>query len=362
MMPVLPPLVIGDLAAPIPVIQAGMGLRVAMSNLAAAVARTGAIGCISSVGMGRVERSLDDYTAESNEKLAWEIRNARRLAPNGILAVNAMVAMSNYDEIIGVCVQEGVDIIISGAGLPLKLPQLTADSAVKLVPVVSSARALNLILRTWDRRYQVMPDAVIIEGPLCGGHLGFSYDQIEHPDTVALPQLLEEIRATLQPYADRYGKRIPLLGAEEVSSADDVLRMLQLGFDGAHVGTRFICTTESGLARASKEVWVEATAEDIVVIQSPLGMPVRVLRTPLVERLLKGERIPFTCPFQCLRACEAGSVKFCIADALVHTYFGHTDRGLFMTGCAVGKVNDIISVTEFFEPLKNMIEARHECA
>jgi nitronate monooxygenase len=312
--------------------------------------------------MGTFERSLDDYITESNDKLAWEIRNARRLAPNGILAVNAMVAMSNYNEIIRVCVREEVDIIISGAGLPLNLPELTAGCAVKIVPVVSSARAMNVILRTWHRRYQVMPDAVVIEGPKCGGHLGFRRDQIDHPETVALPKLLEEIRAVLAPYEEEYGRRIPLLGAEEVVSADDVLTMLQLGFDGAHVGTRFICTTESGLARASKEVWAGASAADVVVIKSPLGMPVRVLRTPLVERLLNGERIPFQCPFQCLRACEAGKVNFCIADALVHTYFGHTERGLYMTGCAVDKVNDIISVDSFFEPLKRMIEPSHECA
>ncbi len=338
-----------------PVIQAGMGVQVAKSALAAAVARAGGIGCISSVGLGTLAGSLADYINISNQRLAEEIRMARAAAPGGIIAVNVMMALSNYDEIVGVCVREKVDVIISGAGLPISLPGLTAGSDVCVVPVISSGRAMNVILKTWHRRYQRLPDAVIVEGPLCGGHLGFSYEQLAHPGNVALPNLLRDVRAALAPYEAEYQRRVPVLGAEMVTDAQDVCAMLALGFDGVQVGTRFICTEESGIHPASKQVYVKARAEDVMVIDSPLGLPVRVLRTPLSERMARGERLPFCCPFRCLRACEATSARFCIANALADTVLGKTDTALFMTGCGIGRINDIIPAEEFFTPLQKLV-------
>jgi len=337
----------------VPVIQAGMGVQVATAPLAAAVAHSGGIGCISSVGLGSLEGSLSDYLNVSRRRLAEEIQAARRMAPEGVLAVNVMVALSNYDEIVGVCVAGKVDMIISGAGLPISLPGLTGESPVCLVPVISSGRAMNVILKTWHRRYHRIPDAVIVEGPLCGGHLGFSVEQIAHPETVTISRLLAEVRAVLAPFEAAYGRRVPVLGAEKLSTPDDVRAMLALGFDGVQVGTRFICTNESGIHPASKQVYVNATERDIVVIDSPLGLPVRVLRSPLVERLLRGEKIPFRCPFQCLRACDARAARFCIANALTATIFGPTDTALFMTGCGIGNVNDLIPAASFIEALKD---------
>ena len=231
------PLVIGDLAVPIPVVQAGMGVQVAKSDLAAAVARAGAIGCISSVGLGTLEGSYAQYTEESAKHLAMEIRRARELAPKGVLAVNVMVALANYDEIVGVCVREKVDIIISGAGLPLSLPGLMNGSTVKLVPVVSSGRAMKVILKAWHRRYERLPDAVVIEGPLCGGHLGFTCAQLAAPETVPITGILADIRAELAPFEALYGRRVPLIGAESIVTADDAVKMIGLGFDGVQIGT-----------------------------------------------------------------------------------------------------------------------------
>ena len=334
-----------------PVIQAGMGVQVAKSALAAAVARAGGIGCISSVGLGTIEGNLNDYLKESRDRLIEEIRRARALAPSGILAVNAMVALSNYDDVVATCVAEKVDIIISGAGLPISLPGLTAGSSVCLVPVVSSGRAMNVILKAWHRRYQRLPDAVIVEGPLCGGHLGFSEAQVARPETVPIQQLGIEVRAALAPFEAEYGQRVPMLGAEKVHDAAGVRAMMALGFDGVQVGTRFICTEESGIHPKCKEIYVKAKDEDVVVIHSPLNLPVRVLRTPLVERVMRGEKIPFRCPFLCLRACDASRAHFCIANALVNTVFGSIDEALFMTGCGIGDVNDIIPAAKFFKDL-----------
>jgi len=350
------PLIIGDLVARVPIVQAGMGVQIAKADLASAVSQTGAIGCISSVGLGKHRNALNNYFQESREQLAYEIKKARHLDPNGILAVNVMMALSNYDEIVNVCVREKVDIIISGAGLPLSLPALTKGSNIKLVPVVSSGRSLAIILKTWKRRYERMPDAVILEGPLCGGHLAFSWDQLDHPEEVALEKLFKEVKDTLAPYEAEFGRKIPLLGAENIATIDDVLAMLSIGFDGVQIGTRFICTDEAGIDIKSKEVYVKATDNDIAIIQSPLGMPLKVLKTPLSEKILRGEKIPFGCPFLCLRACKAKDAHFCIAEALVDTLMGNVNEGLFMVGSSIGRVNNIIPAAEFIEPLRKMVE------
>ncbi len=331
-----------------------MGVQVAKSDLAAAVSRAGGIGCISSVGLGTLEGALNNYIEESNFNLTAEIRRARALAPGKPIAVNVMMALSNYDEIVKVCVREKIDIIISGAGLPISLPALTEGSNIKIIPVVSSGRSLKILLKTWKRRYQKMPDAVIVEGPLNGGHLAFSWEQLEHPDTVALPILYKEIKATLAPYEAEFGKTVPVLGAENIATCDDIVEMLKIGFDGVQVGTRFICTEESGLDQKSKQIYVNAKAEDIIIIQSPLGLPVKVLRTPFSEKILKGVKIPFGCPFLCLRACKADKARFCLAEALVDTLFGNTEKGLYMTGSAIGRINDIVPAEEFLEPLKKL--------
>ena len=349
------PLKIGNLEVPIPVIQAGMGVQVAKSELAGAVARAGGIGCISSVGLGTLEASLNDYLADSRKNLTKEIRNARRLADGGVIGVNIMVALANYKDMVEVCVKEKVDVIVSGAGLPINLPELTKGSGIKLIPVVSSGRAMKVILKSWHRRYQVMPDAVVVEGPLCGGHMAFTKEQVLHPEQAPIQNILKDVRDVLAPYEKEYNKSIPLIGAENVVTPEDVIQKLKMGFDGVHIGTRFICTEEAGIDRKSKEVYVNAKAEDIVVLHSPLGLPVKVLRTPLVEKLLNGEKIPFGCPFKCLRACEASEAKFCIADALVKTMLGEVEGGLFMVGSGVGRINNIIPVKTFFEQLEKLL-------
>jgi len=329
-----------------------MGVKIASSELAAAVARTGAIGCISSVGLASLELLQADYIKETNRHLKAEIRKARQLAPKGVIAVNVMVVVSNYAEIIDVCVQEKVDMIISGAGLPLSLPSMAIGSNIKLVPVISSGRALGLILRTWHRRYQTMPDAIIIEGLFCGGHMAFTREELANPSSVSISAILNDVKQVLAPYEAEYDVSIPILGAEAISCHEDVIQMLEKGFDGAQVGTRFICTEEANIDRKSKEVYVKAKSEDIFILDSPLGMPVKILRTPFSERLIRGEKVPFGCPFQCLRGCKASKVNFCIAENLFKTASGDVEEGLFMTGSAIGKVNNIIPAEEFFVPFK----------
>lgn len=310
----------------------------------------GAYGTIASVGLGDVEKSKNDFVNESDRELARELKRARELAGGKKpLGVNVMVALSNYESIIRTSVEAGADFILSGAGLPLPLPEYVGDADVALIPIVSSGRALEVILKAWSRKYDRQPDAVILEGPKCGGHLGFTYEMLEHPETCTLEMILDDAREVMK----RYDCDVPLIAAGEVASREDLEVVLKAGFDGAQIGTRFIVTDEAGIDMRSKQVFVDAKPEDVVVIKSPVGLPVRVLKTPLVERVLAGSREQFTCPYRCLRTCRPAKVPFCIAKALLATWTGDVDNGLYMTGCNVEALDSIAPLKEFFDTLEN---------
>lgn len=347
----LPSLKIRHLEAKYPVIQAGMGVRIGSAALAAETVNNGGYGTIASVGMGDPEQGLKHFVDVCNQALAEEIGKAKELCGGKQpLGVNIMVALSNYEEIVRTSLAAGVDFIISGAGLPLNLPEYVGDANVALIPVVSGGRALEVILKTWSRKYNRKPDAVIVEGPRNGGHLGFSLEQIEHPETCSLDILLREIKEVVAKYdcAD-----IPILGAGEVASRADIEKMIAIGYDGVQIGTYFICTEEAGIDAKSKEVFINATADDIAVIKSPVGLPVRVLKTPLVQRVLSGNREKFTCPYHCLRSCNPAKSLFCIARALLATVRGDVENGLYMCGQNVGASKKIYPVKEFFDTLKD---------
>ena len=347
----LPSLKIGDLESKYPVIQAGMGVRIGSATLAAEAVLQGGYGTIASVGIGDIEEGKHHFIDVCNNALAAEIRKAKELCGGRKpLGVNVMVALSNYREIVETTVREGVDFIISGAGLPLPLPEYVGDAPVALIPVISSGRALEVVLRTWARKYGRKPDAVIVEGPRNGGHLGFTMEQIEHPETCSLEILLKEVREVMERYGS--GDK-PVLAAEMISTRADIERVLAMGYNGVQIGTHFICAEESGIDRKSKEVFVNAHAKDIVVIKSPVGLPVRVLRTPLVERVLSGNREKFTCPYHCLRTCNPGKSLFCIARALLATWMGDTEHGLYMCGSNIEAETRIYPLKEFFDTLKD---------
>lgn len=346
----LPKLKIRGLESRFPVIQAGMGIKVATSDLAAAAVDCGAFGTIASVGLGQLERSLEDYLEDSRKSLIYEIGRARDLTGGKKpLGVNIMVALSNYEQVVRAAVEAGVDFIISGAGLPLPLPEYVGDADIALIPVISSRRALDLVLKTWARKYDRMPDAVVVEGPRCGGHLGFTMEQIEHPETCALDFLYGEVRAAMA----EYGLDVPVIGAGEVACRGDIEKMLSIGYDGVQIGTRFIVAEEAGIDRVSKQVFIDAKPEDVTIIHSPVGLPVRVLRTPLIDRLEAGGKEDFTCAFRCLRTCKPSKVSFCIAKALVSAWLGDVENGIFMTGCNVGALEEVAPLKNFFRDLED---------
>lgn len=346
----LPSLKIRNFESKFPVIQAGMGVRVGNSKLAAATVLQGGFGTIASVGLGDIEKSKTDFVNESNRFLDEEIRKAREICgKRSPLGVNAMVALSNYEAIIRQSVVSGADFIISGAGLPIPLPEYVGTADIAIIPVVSSGRALSILLNAWKRRYDRRPDAIIVESPKCGGHLGFTYEEIEKPETRSLEVLFREVKDVI---VNAGCLNIPVIAAGEIASREDIETALKIGYDGVQIGTKFIVAEESGLAPESKEVFINATPEDVVVIKSPVGLPVRVLRTPLVKRVLEGHKEKFGCPYRCLRTCNPHKAPFCIAKALLATWHGDYDNGLYMTGCNISSANEIYPLSDFFKSLE----------
>ena len=186
-------LLLGNLIARVPIIQGGMGVGISLSRLSAAVANEGGIGVIATAGIGMNEPDyFKDFREANRRALRKEIRQARAIT-SGILGVNIMVALSNYADLVRAAIEEKIDVIFSGAGLPMNLPQYReADTNAKLVPIVSSGRAAALICKRWTERYAYPPDAIVVEGPLAGGHLGFKPEQIDDP-MFALERLVPEV-------------------------------------------------------------------------------------------------------------------------------------------------------------------------
>jgi NAD(P)H-dependent flavin oxidoreductase YrpB (nitropropane dioxygenase family) len=254
-----------------------MGVRVSKANLASAVANEGCAGVIASVGLGGYEyASGADFVELNRIALREEIRKARRQS-NGIIGVNAMVAASNYESLVGVCVEENVDMIISGAGLPLHLPAYTAGTNIKLIPVVSSARSLNVICRKWKKDFNRTPDAVVVEGIRAGGHLGYSLEQIEQNSPS-----LDDILADVLNYVQQTPTPIPVIAAGGVFSGQDMAHYLNAGASGVQMATRFVCTDECDVDIRFKQAYLNAGPEDITLIKSPVGLPGRVIRNAFV--------------------------------------------------------------------------------
>jgi len=348
---VLPPLDIGGLRIDPPIIQGGMGVRVSASGLVSAVSNQGALGVIAAVGAGeeRADRS-SDFVTRSRLGLREMLRETRRLTDRPF-AVNVMCALSNYDSLVRTSVEEGAAAIISGAGLPLRLPALVADRAVKLIPIVSSARAAALVCRTWRKRYDRRPDALVVEGPLAGGHLGFSTGQLAEPAEHRLDRLLAEVLAVAAESGPLSDRPIPVVAAGGVFDGEDIARLLRRGAAGVQMATRFVCTHECDAADEYKQAYLDCTKDDIVVIRSPVGMPARVIRNQFVKDIMSGKRVTFGCPYKCLVTCDPGKAGYCIAQALVAGYRGRMEDGYAMCGSNAWRIDKIVSVKELVEEL-----------
>ncbi len=353
----IPKLQIGTLTSKIPIVQGGMGVRVSLASLASAVANQGGIGTISSVGLGDINSLSDEYERTSREALEKEIRKARSMT-DGNLAVNIMGALSNSSDLIKTSVREGIKMIVFGAGLPTNLPALVEDPDVNLVPIVSSARVANFILRIWDSRSNRTADGLILEGPLAGGHLGFSEEQLEHPGDYSIEKILPEILEVIKPYEDKYSKKIPIIAGGGIYDGKDISRLLSMGASGVQMGTRFVCTEECDVSPQFKQAYLDAKKEDIVIIKSPVGMPGRAINNRFLKNLEFKGKLKINCSYRCLTTCKIKTAKYCIAKALLNSYFGDVKNGLIFCGQNAWRVDKIITVKELIgELLRDLKEA-----
>jgi len=352
----IPKLHIGNLTASVPIVQGGMGVRISLASLAAAVANAGGIGTISSIGLGDFTASEHEYERISREALQEEIRKARTMT-EGILAVNFMGVLSNVEDLIQTAVREGIQIIVFGAGLPMRLPKIVPDPSVNLVPIVSSARGAELILRGWEKRSQRTAGAIILEGPLAGGHLGFTSEQLQHIEDHSLEKNVPDLVEAVKPFEDRFGHAIPIIAGGGVFDGSDIARMLSLGASGVQMATRFVCTEECDASSEFKQAYLDAAEEDIVIVKSPVGLPGRAIRNKFLEDLETMDRLQINCRYHCLTVCKVAEAKFCIAQALVNAYRGDVDHGLIFCGQNAHRIDKIVPVKELIAELTRELRA-----
>jgi nitronate monooxygenase len=342
---------IGNLAVAVPVIQGGMGVGISLSGLAAAVANEGGAGIISSAGLGLLYRGLsEDFLEASILGLKEEIRKAREKTL-GVIGVNVMVAMTNFADMIRTAISEKVDLIIAGAGLPLDLPSfLKKGSKTKLVPIVSSSRAAKIICEKWKTNYNYLPDAMIVEGPKAGGHLGFKEEQISDGD-YSLEKLVPEIINELKTFEDKYDKSIPLIAAGGIYTGKDIHEIMELGAAGVQMATRFVTTNECDASEAFKQSYIDASEQDIEIIKSPVGMPGRAILSNFITKVREGKKQPKKCPFKCIKTCDISKSPYCIIIALINALKGNFENGYAFAGSNAFRATKISSVKEVFQAL-----------
>ena len=344
-----------------PIVQGGMGVGISWDGLAGNVSKEGGLGVISTVGTGYYQnkefagklvsgRPLTEENFYSKTGLDAIVKNARKICGDKPLAANILYAMSGYGDVVRNACELGIDIIITGAGLPTNMPEFTEGYPdVALVPIVSSPKALKIICKRWQKRYNRLPDAVVVEGPKSGGHQGFTYEQCKLPENQ-----LENIVAPVVEEAAKWGN-IPVIAAGGVWDKNDIEEMFALGASAVQIGTRFIGTHECDAHENLKNVLLNAKKEDIQLMGSPVGYPAQGIVTNLTHLVEKREGPEIKCISNCVAPCnrgvEAKEVGFCIADRLSDAFMGNTETGLFFSGTNGYRLDEIISVKELMNKL-----------
>ena len=344
-----------------PIVQGGMGVGISWDQLAGTVSKEGGLGVVSSVGTGYYNdreftgkmvnnRPQSEENFYSKDGFKAIIDNARKICGDKPLAANILYAINGYGDVVRNACELGVDIIITGAGLPTNMPEFTEGYPdIALVPIVSSAKALKIICKRWQKRYNRLPDAVVLEGPKSGGHQGFTYEQCKLPENQ-----LENIVESVVAEAALWGN-IPVIAAGGIWDKNDIEEMIGLGASGVQMGTRFIGTHECDAHENFKQVLLNAKEEDIQLMSSPVGYPAQGVVTNLTHIVAKREGPAIKCISNCVAPCnrgvEAKEVGFCIADRLSDAYEGNLETGLFFSGTNGYRLDKIISVKELMTKL-----------
>lgn len=341
---------LGNIEIKTPVIQGGMGVGISLSGLASAVANEGGIGVISCAGIGLLyPHKRGTYTEKCIEGLKEEIQKAREKT-KGTIGVNIMVALSNYAEMVRTSIHEKIDVIFSGAGLPLDLPSYrTPESTTKLVPIVSSSRAAKIICDKWEKNYNYLPDAIVVEGPKAGGHLGFKKEQLQDQN-YALETLIPEVVAIADRYQEK--KQIPVIAAGGISTGKDIAHFLSLGASGVQMGSIFVTTRECDASETFKEVYIHSKPEDVLIIESPVGMPGRAIDGEFIHNVQNGLEKPQRCSFHCIKTCDYTKSPYCIIKALYNAAKGNMKKGYAFAGSNAFLAEKISSVKEVINTLE----------
>ena len=352
---IIKPLKIGNLVSRLPIIQGGMGIGVSLSNLASAVTNSGGIGVISSAQIGFKEDDFEANPLQANLRaLKKHIKLAKEKCNNGIIGVNVMVATNEYAKYIKTAIESGIDLIISGAGMPTMLPKLVKGYDVKIAPIVSSLKSAKVILKLWDKHDNVTADMIVIEGPKAGGHLGFKKDEIEKA-SVDFDNSVKNIIDHVKEYEEKYNKEIPVVVAGGIFDGKDISKYLKIGASGVQMATRFVATKECDVSDAFKKAYVNATSSDVKIVKSPVGMPGRAILNSFVEKTLR-QNIKVERCYNCLIPCNPADTPYCITQALINSAKGDLENGLIFCGENVSKIKEITTVNELMTKLQKEIE------
>ncbi len=343
---------VGDKQSKYPIIQGGMGVGVSMHNLAGNVSKEGGIGIISTADIGYLEEDFSKEPIKANLRaIGKEIKKARQIAgKDKIIGVNIMVALKNYSEIVKECVKQKIDLIISGAGIPKELPEYVKGSNTKIAPIVSSFRCCKLIVTHWMKKYNYVPDMIVIEGPEAGGHLGFKREQLEEDTKPKLENITTEVVDYIKGIEKEEGKSIPVISAGGIWDSKDIKRFLDLGASGVQMATRFVATNECDASIEFKEAYVNAKSDDIKIIKSPVGMPGRAIYNNFIKKT-ENETCKIEKCYNCIKTCNVLNSPYCITKALINSVKGKVDEGLIFCGSNVSKIKEIVSVHDLMQEL-----------
>lgn len=342
---------IGDLVARIPIVQGGMGVGVSLSNLAGSVAAAGGVGIISTAQIGYREPDYDRKPLEVNLKAIKKyVDRAREIANGGVIGVNIMVATKYYEEYVKAAVKAGVDLIVSGAGLPTTLPELVENTKTKIAPIVSSIKSAKVICRLWDKHYGKTPDMVVIEGPKAGGHLGYTMEQLNIITDEEYDKEILGIKQIVNEYGSKYNKDIPVIFGGGIYEQKDMLHYMNMGLDGVQIGSRFVTTYECDAADEYKQSYINAKEEDIRIVKSPVGMPGRAIYNPFMKKT-ETECFKLKACHQCISTCKQKDIPYCITDALVNAAKGNVDEALLFCGANAYRAQRLEHVEDIFHEL-----------
>ena len=311
---ILPKLRIGQLKPALPFVQGGMAVRISTASLAAAVANEGGIGIIAASGM-------------TPQELREEIRKARALS-SGIIGINIMFAVAAFADMFKIALQEGIDVVVSGAGFSRDMFTWGREAKVPVVPIVSTVKLAKI-------SEKLGAQAVVVEGKEAGGHLG---------TTFSVAEIVPEVKKAVS---------IPVIAAGGIVEGEDIVRAFKYGADGVQMGIRFAASVESNAAQKLKDFYVKSGKQDIVLIDSPVGLPGRALRNEFTEKLNYGKIKPTSKCNKCLKQCKG---NFCIMTALENAQQGNLEDGLVFSGEFIEKIDKIMSVKEIIRTLREKVE------